>query len=85
MRLILKCAVFSLRAWKESNRLVINNHQPGNANQQYHFNKQRGTIDSGANANKVFDVAEGKKKAGAEVCLWDYHGKGNQKWKIEPA
>jgi len=69
---------------KASNRLIISNHQAGNANQQYQYNKQRGTFDNAANPNKVFDVVEGKKKPGAEVCSWDYHGKGNQKWKIEP-
>jgi len=63
---------------------VINNHQPGNKNQQYHYNKQRKTFDCDANPNKVFDVFEAKKNAGAVVCSFDHHGRANQKWRIEP-
>jgi len=69
---------------KGSNRLVVNSHQAGNSNQHYQYNKQRKTFDNHANPNKVFDVVEGKKDPGAEVCAWDYHGANNQKWRIEP-
>jgi len=67
-----------------SNRLITNSPQPGNKSQQYHYNKQRKTLDSAADPNKVFDVVGGKKNAGAEVCCYDHHGGDNQKWKIEP-
>jgi len=64
--------------------MIVNHYQSGNKNQQWHYNKQRKTIDNDANSNKVFDVVGGSKKPGAEVCAWDHHGADNQRWKIEP-
>ena len=69
---------------EESNRLIVNNYEPGNTNQQFHYNKHRKTIENDANSKKVFDVVEEKKDPGADVCAWDYHGKANQHWIIEP-
>jgi len=66
-----------------SNRLVVNNYQPGNSNQQWRYNKDRQTIEDRANPGKVLDIVDGKKDAGTEVCKWDHHGGNNQKWKID--
>jgi len=63
---------------------VVDKYKPGDKNQQFHYNKQRSTIDNDANTNKVFDVIGGSTKTGAEVCAWDHHGGDNQQWKIEP-
>jgi len=62
----------------------VNSYQTGNKNQQWHFNKQRKTIDNGADQNKVFDVVGGSTKSGAQICAWDHHEGANQHWKIEP-
>jgi len=62
----------------------VNALQPGTANQRWHYNKQRKTIDNDANPNKVFDVIGAETEPGTGVCAWDYHGADNQHWKIEP-
>ena len=67
-----------------SNRLVINKQQYGAENQQWHYNKQRQTIDNNADNNKVFDVVGQSTDEGAEVCAYDYQGNDNQKWEIQP-
>ena len=65
------------------NRLVVNEFEFGNPNQQFHYNSQRGTIDNDDNTNKVFDVVDGDTDPGAKICAWDYHGGKNQQWRIE--
>jgi hypothetical protein len=67
-----------------SNRLVVNHYQPGDPNQQWHYDKHRKTIGNRTNSNKVLDIVKGATHKGAEVCQWDHHGNDNQKWKIEP-
>lgn len=67
-----------------SNKLIVNNYQPGDSNQQWHYNKKRKTIENRANPNKVLDIAGENKSAGGEVCMWDHHGRDNQQWKIDP-
>ena len=67
-----------------SNLLVINSYQTGDKNQQWHYNKQRQTIDNDADCNKVFDVVEASKEPGAAICAYNHHGADNQHWKIEP-
>ena len=34
------------------------------------------------NKKNVLDVAENNTEAGAELCVWDYHGDENQKFKF---
>lgn len=67
-----------------SNHLYMNNYQPGDPNQQWRYNKGRNTFENRANPNKVLDVVGNKKDKGAEICSWDFHGRDNQQWKIEP-
>lgn len=63
---------------------MVENCRSGDKNQQWRYNKQRKTIDNYHDADKVFDVVEGKKEPGTKVCAYEYHGGDNQRWRIEP-
>lgn len=65
-----------------SNRLYVNHYQPGDVNQQWHYNKDRDVIENRRDPNRVLDVVGASKDKGAQVCAWNYHGKENQKWKL---
>jgi len=66
-----------------ANRLVIDHHRPGDANQTWLSNKHRDAIENRSNTNRVFDVVGASTAQGAEVCAWDFHGRDNQKWKLD--
>lgn len=67
----------------DANRLIVNNFQHGDANQQWRYNKKRKTIESRSNPDKVLDIVGESTNKGAEICSWDHHGRGNQQWKLE--
>jgi len=66
-------------------RLCVKPFQAGKAEQQWGYNKSRGTIDNVARHGKVLDVVGAATAAGTEVCSWDHHGRDNQKWDLEAA
>lgn len=66
-----------------SNRLVVDHFRPGDVNQTWLSNKSRDSIECRANTNRVFDVVGASTAQGAEVCAWDFHGRDNQRWKLE--
>jgi len=66
-----------------SNRLTVHHHKAGDTNQQWHYNKHRDTIEHRSDSNRVLDVVGGNKSNGAAVCAWNFHGKDNQKWKLD--
>jgi len=67
----------------QGDRLCINTHQPGRAEQQWVYNSKSNAIENLAQAGKVLDVVGAAKNAGAEVCSYATHGKDNQKWELD--
>jgi len=66
-----------------NNRLYMNHYQPGDANQQWQFDKHRDVFENRSNRNRVLDIVGNSKDKGAEVCAWDHHGRDNQRWKLD--
>lgn len=63
--------------------MVVNSHTAGSRNQQWFYDKKRNAVVKYDQPDKVFDVIDESKDPGAGVCVYDYHGGNNQKWKIE--
>jgi len=67
----------------QGDRLVVNQHHAGKAEQQWQWNKSKDAIENLAQPGKVLDVVSNAKTAGAEVCSWNAHGGDNQKWELD--
>jgi len=67
----------------QGDRLCINHHQPGRAEQQWAYHTKKNLIENLVQQGRVLDVVGGAKNPGAEICSYGVHGGDNQKWELE--
>jgi len=75
--------IMLLMAVMSDGRLCLNDHDPGNHNQQWQYNKHRDVIENRVDPNKVMDVVGASTDNGAEVCSENYNGRDSQRWTVE--
>ncbi len=61
--------------------MVVDTHKLGDAHQRWTISGD--TIASGKDKGKVLDISGESRSRGAKICVWEKHGKDNQKWEFQ--